>query len=79
MFAPCPPAGGARRRVARAAHSCYERVLIRAISGRRLLLQGEWYTPVGMKGWSSVIFRREANGARVTIPVDALIAHLEAW
>ncbi len=59
--------------------SKYERVLIRAISGQKLRLQREWYTPVGMRGWSVVVFRRDRTGARVGLPVDSLIPHLQHW
>lgn len=59
--------------------SRYERVLIRAISGRQLRIDGRWYRPIGMRGWSAVVFQQRDNGARVTIPIDALIAHLEQW
>jgi hypothetical protein len=58
--------------------SRYERVLIRAISGRRLRVNGHWHTPVGMRGWSEVVFRRD-DGARSVVPVDALLRHLDAW
>jgi hypothetical protein len=58
--------------------SRYERVLIRAISGRRLRVNGHWHTPVGMRGWSEVVFRRD-DGARSVVPVDALLGHLDAW
>jgi hypothetical protein len=60
-------------------HSRYERVLIRAITGQRLQLLGRWYTPVGMKGWSRVIFRREDDHTRHTFPIDFLINHLARW
>lgn len=59
--------------------SRYERVLIRAISGRPLSLNGRWLRPVGMKGWSAVVFRREGSGGRVTLPVDSLVRLLEVW
>lgn len=59
--------------------SRYERVLIRAISGTRLNMNGRWYRPVGMRGWSAVVFRQEGTGARVTIPVDVLVSHLDRW
>jgi hypothetical protein len=59
--------------------SRYERVLIRAIGGRRLRMNGAWYIPVGMRGWSTVVFRREETGATRLVPVDALIAHLDEW
>jgi hypothetical protein len=59
--------------------SLYERVLIRAISGRRLRLAGEVYTPVAMKGWSAVVFRREADGGRQVMSIDQLLPYLDAW
>lgn len=59
--------------------SRYERVLIRAISGRRLRMAGSWYRPVGMRGWSAVVFKREGASVPTTIPVDSLIEHLENW
>ena len=59
--------------------SRYERVLIRAISGRKLWLGGRAYTPVGMRGWSVVVFRRDADGTRHALTVDDLLTHLEDW
>lgn len=60
-------------------HSRYERVLIRAIAGQRLRLFNRWYTPVGMKGWSRVVFRRDDDHTRHTFPIDFLLAHLRRW
>src|SRR5690606_23997616 len=59
--------------------SRYERVLIRAISGRKLLLHGERYTPTGLRGWSEVVFRRDRDGTRHAFTVDYLTGHLDAW
>ncbi|HSK21117.1 MAG TPA: hypothetical protein VK912_18315 [Longimicrobiales bacterium] len=59
--------------------SRYERVLIRAISGRRLRVDGRMLRPVGMKGWSAVVFEEEGNGSRRTIAIDDLIDHLDRW
>jgi hypothetical protein len=59
--------------------SLYERVLIRAISGRALRMAGRKYTPVRMRGWSQVVFRREDSGTLHTFPIDFLIGHLRAW
>ena len=58
--------------------SWYERVLIRAISGQRLRMFGQWYTPVGMRGWSQVVFRRE-DGSRHLLSIDYLLRHLRDW
>jgi hypothetical protein len=60
------------------ARSRYERVLIRAISGRRLQLGRRTLTPVGMSGWSAVVFRGE-DGQREVISIDELTQHLSAW
>ena len=59
--------------------SRYERVLIRAISGQRLWMQGRRYTPVGMRGWSQVVFRRDEDESRHIFGIDYLIGHLSEW
>lgn len=59
--------------------SRYERVLIRAISGQKLHLRGRWYTPVGMRGWSQVVFREDGTDTRRTFTIDALLRHLDRW
>lgn len=59
--------------------SKYERVLIRAISGRKLRLEREWYTPTGMRGWSHVVFRRDRDDTRHVFSLDFLLGHLEDW
>jgi hypothetical protein len=59
--------------------SLYERVLIRAISGQKLHLNGEWYTPTGMRGWSRVVFRRKADNSRHVFSLDYLLQHLREW
>ena len=64
---------------AQLARSRYERVLIRAISGRRLRLHGDEYTPTGLRGWSEVVFRRERDGTRHAFAIDYLVDHLDAW
>lgn len=59
--------------------SQYERVLIRAISGDKLHMDGDWYTPTGMRGWSRVIFRRRADNSRHIFSLDYLLDHLREW
>lgn len=59
--------------------SLYERVLIRAISGRKLRMHGRRYTPLRMHGWSQVVFRRDDAGTLHTFPIDYLIQHLDRW
>lgn len=63
---------------ARLARSRYERVVIRAISGQQLRRNGHRLRPVGMSGWSAVVFQREDQGREV-IPIDDLVRHLEDW
>ena len=57
----------------------YERVLIRAISGQKLRMNGETYTPVGLRGWSEVVFRRDRDGVRLRVGFDRLLRYLEKW
>lgn len=59
--------------------SRYERVLIHAIAGRRLRIGDHWYTPVGMRGWSQVVFRRDGERGRRVFSIDYLLQHLEDW
>lgn len=59
--------------------SRYERVLIRAISGKKLRLDADWYTPTGMRGWSHVIFRRDRDSTRHAFSLDFLLGHLDGW
>jgi hypothetical protein len=59
--------------------SLYERVLIRAISGRQLMLGRQVLTPVAMKGWSAVVFRNEGDGGRRVLSFDDLLPHLDDW
>ncbi|MEX1186580.1 MAG: hypothetical protein WEA80_08310 [Gemmatimonadaceae bacterium] len=59
--------------------SRYERVLIRAIRGEELHMNGMWYKPTGMKGWSRVVFRRREDGTRHVFSLDYLLDHLPAW
>ena len=63
----------------RLARSRYERVLIHAIAGRRLRLGRRWYNPVGMRGWSRVVFRREKEPGEHHFSIDYLLRHLDEW
>jgi hypothetical protein len=64
---------------ARMERSRYERVLIRAISGQRLRVNGRSLRPVGMQGWSVVVFEEDGWGRRTTVPIDDLVGHLDRW
>jgi len=35
-------------------------------------------TPVGVRGWSRLAFRRDPL-ARTVLPIDALVTHLDRW
>jgi len=59
--------------------SRYERVLGHAISGEKLRLDRETYVPVGMQGWSHVIFRRTRDKTRHVMSLDNLLDHLDGW
>ena len=59
--------------------SRYEQVLIRAISGQKLTMNGMRYRPTGMRGWSQVVFRREDDRTLHVFGIDYLIDHLRDW
>ncbi|MDB4900410.1 MAG: hypothetical protein JWN53_2218 [Gemmatimonadetes bacterium] len=59
--------------------SRYERVLSNAIAGHRVKMGGAWHKPIGMKGWTHVVFRRERDGARRVRSLDDMLTHLDAW
>jgi len=59
--------------------SLYERVLIHAIAGDLLRRNGRSWRPVGMHGWSEVVFERVPDGTRRTVPIDDLVRHLDEW
>jgi hypothetical protein len=52
--------------------------VVRAISGQQLRVNGHRLRPVGMSGWSAVVFRREDN-RREVIAIDDLVQHLDDW
>jgi hypothetical protein len=63
---------------AQLARSRYERVLIRAIAGQHLRLGRRSLRPIGMSGWSGVVFADE-QGGREVIAIDDLVKHLDRW
>lgn len=58
------------------AESRYERVLMRALTGKPIKMSGESYHPTGIKGWSRIVFKREADGRTVTMPFDEVLPHV---
>jgi len=59
--------------------SRFERVVINTLARERLVVAGDDYTPVGMQGWSRVIFRRMRDGQRITMHIEDLLDHLQSW
>jgi hypothetical protein len=59
--------------------SKYERVLIRAISGEPLHLNGDVYRPLRMRGWSHVVFERDGDRSKHRFSLDFLLKHLDGW
>jgi hypothetical protein len=59
--------------------SVYERILIRAVAGDRLHMDGHDYEPVGLRGWSEVVFERLPERTRHRFPIDFLVQHLDRW
>ena len=59
--------------------SRYERVVLNTMEHVPLRLGQERFIPVGMRGWSRVVFRRERDGARTVLPLDTLVQHLDDW
>ena len=59
--------------------SRFERVLVHAITGRRVRMDGSWHRPVGVRGWTQIVFRRERDGVRRVMTLDEMLAHLDAW
>lgn len=59
--------------------SRFERVVINTLARERLTLDGEDHTPIGMEGWSRVVFRRNRDGVRTTRHIEDLLDHLHVW
>ena len=56
-----------------------ERIVMHALSGDKLRIDGSDYTPTGMKGWSRIIFRRDMDGKTRVLPLEDLLPHLSSW
>ena len=59
--------------------SRYERALMSAVAGRSLRLAGVRCTPIRVRGWSHVVFRRDGDGGRMVVPIDSLVNRLDEW
>ncbi len=56
-----------------------ERIVMHALSGDKLRIDGANYTPTGMQGWSRIVFRRDEDGKRRVVPLEDLLPYLSSW
>lgn len=63
----------------RLTRSAYEQVFLKLVSGERLRVGRDLYTPVGMKGWYHAVFRRESDGAERLLSIDQLLKKMNDW
>jgi hypothetical protein len=63
----------------RLTRSAYEQVFLKLVSGGRLRVNGQTYTPIGMKGWLQAIFRRDSDGAERLFSIDQLLRRIDDW
>jgi hypothetical protein len=62
-----------------AERSRLEQVVLHALAGDKLRIDGASFTPIGMKGWSRIVFQRDSDKKRITVALDDLLEHLPAW
>ena len=62
----------------RLTRSAYEQVFLKLVSGGRLRVGSDLYTPVGMKGWYHAIFRNVAGEERL-LTIDQLLKKMNDW
>jgi len=62
----------------RLTRSAYEQVFLKLVSGGRLRVGRDFYTPVGMKGWYHAVFRN-ASGEERLITIDQLLRKMNDW
>jgi hypothetical protein len=63
----------------RLARSAYEQVFLKLVSGGRLRVGNDLYTPIAMKGWYHAVFRRESDGAEKLLTIDQLLRKMNDW
>ena len=56
-----------------------ERIVMHALSGDKLRLDGSDYTPTSMQGWDRIVFRRDTDGERRVMPLHDLLEYLPDW
>jgi hypothetical protein len=63
----------------RLTRSAYEQVFLKLVSGSRLRIGRDTYTPIGMKGWYHAIFRRDSDGRERLLTIDQLLKKMDDW
>jgi len=63
----------------RLTRSAYEQVFLKLVSGGRLRIGRETFTPVAMKGWYHAIFRRDLDGSERLLTIDQLLHKMDDW
>jgi hypothetical protein len=63
----------------RLTRSAYERVFLKLVSGGKLRIGRETYTPIGMKGWYQAIFKRDSDGRERVLTIDQLLERMDSW
>jgi hypothetical protein len=63
----------------RLTRSAYEQVFLKLVSGGRLRIGSETYTPIGMIGWDQAVFRRDSDGKRRKLSIDQLLRKMNDW
>lgn len=63
----------------RLTRSAYEQVFLKLVSGGRLRIGPETYTPVGMRGWDQAVFRRDSDGKERLLSIDQLLKKINDW
>jgi hypothetical protein len=63
----------------RLTRSAYEKVFLKLVSGGRLKIGADTYTPVGMIGWDQAVFRRDSDGKRRLLSIDQLLKRMNDW
>ncbi|HVR43550.1 MAG TPA: hypothetical protein VMS56_08900 [Thermoanaerobaculia bacterium] len=59
--------------------SAYEQVFLQLVSGRKLRIGAETFTPIGMKGWYHALFRSDADGRQRILTIDQLLRRMQDW
>jgi hypothetical protein len=63
----------------RLTRSAYEQVFLKLVSGERLRIGRQTYTPIGMKGWYHAVFRRDSDGHERLLTIDQLLKKMRDW